>query len=771
MSKWRVLKKCYWALLSLCILATVGFTVVYIYAEEHLPDVEKLKDMHLQVPLRIYSADGLLIAQFGTKRRIPVSLQQVPKPLINAVLATEDARFYQHRGVDMVGILRAASAVISSGKKVQGASTITMQVARNFYLSREKTYIRKIKEILLALKIDREISKDKILELYLNKIYFGYRAYGVAAAAKTYYGKSLNTLSLAQIAMIAGLPQAPSRSNPIDRPDLAIKRRNHVLARMKSLELITQQQYQQAVNEPDTASFHHAHTQLSAPYVAEMVRKIILGQYGERAYEQGLSVYTTINSSWQRDADASLHQGLLSFDRRHGFRGPSQNIINLELSDWLKVLKKEKPISGFIPAVVTIVNARSIQALLNDGKIITIPWQGLSWARPLDSNGRLGVFPDQAVDIVKAGDVIRVVEDKAHQWRLGQLPLVQGGLLAIDSDNGAIKAMTGGFDYGLTNFNRVTQAERQTGSSFKPFIYSAALEKGFTLASIINDAPIIEKSSGENTLWRPKNDNLTFYGPLSLRMGLIKSRNLISIRLLQSIGIPYTLDYLERFGFDANQLPHGLSLALGSGLSTPLQVARAYAVFANGGYLVSPHLIEKIVDQKASVIFEANSSEAPRVISEQNAYLITQTLRDVIQRGTGRAASVLKRQDIAGKTGTTNDQTDAWFSGFNRKVVATVWVGFDNMSSLHEYASRAALPIWIQFMGKILKGTPESLMPEPSGIVRVRIDPKTGLLALPSQTNARFEIFRQQYVPQRDAEIGGVISRDTISNSNEDRIF
>ncbi len=768
MKKWPTfLKSLVWSLLGLCGVIVAACTVIFIYAEWQLPDVDKLKDAHLQVPLRVYSADGLLIGQFGTKQRMPVSLMQVPQSLIHAVLATEDARFYQHSGVDMIGIFRAAVAVIASGKKVQGASTITMQVARNFYLSREKTYIRKIKEILLALKIDRELTKDKILELYLNKIYFGYRAYGVAVAARTYYGKSLQELSLAQMAMIAGLPQAPSRNNPIDSSELALKRRNHVLARMKQVGFIDRLAYQKAVAEPDNASFHRYAIQLSAPYVAEMVRQTMLQEYGEAAYEKGLSVYTTIDSNWQRASDKALRHGLLAFDKRHGFRGPITHVAKENLEQGLLALKKRSHFANVLPSLVTTVNSNSIEVLLSDGSHIKIPWQGLSWARPVLDNDRLGAYPTGAAEIVQVGDIVSVTENPHHQWRLSQLPAVQGALVAIDPNNGAIKALSGGFDYHITTFNRVIQAERQTGSIFKPFIYSAALNKGFTLASIINDAPIVTKDNGENVLWRPNNDNLAFYGPTPLRQGLIKSRNLISIRLLQSMGIPYALDYLSRFGFDVSRLPNTLSLALGSGVSTPLQVARGYAVFANGGSLVRPYFIKKILGPKQAVIYRAKlNGQGSHAISEQNAYLMTQTMRDVIQHGTGRAAKVLQRSDIAGKTGTTNDQVDAWFSGFNSNVVATVWVGFDEMSSLHEYAARAALPIWIDFMRDVLHDSPLATMAEPSGIISVRIDPETGLLALPTQDDAKFEIFRQQYAPQRYAR-----KADTIDHSPGHGLF
>lgn len=756
------------ALFSLFLTAILILTVIYTFMRLQLPNVETLKDVRMQVPLRIYTIDHKLIAQYGTKRRIPVSLNQVPKQLVNAVLATEDSRFYEHPGVDLIGLVRAAKVVITSGKRSQGASTITMQVARNFFLSSKKTYSRKINEILLALKIDKELSKDKILELYLNKIYFGNRAYGVAAAAKVYYGKALNQLTLPQMAMIAGLPQAPSRNNPISDPKAAIKRRNHVLKRMYEVEFISKAQYLKAINTPITARYHSATIQVKAPYISEMVREAILYEYGKSAYVKGLSIYTTISSKMQKDANAALRYGLTAYDRRHGYRKPTENIGKYDFDRWIQTLKKKRVIAGLMPGAVVSVEERSIQVLLANGKVITVDWAGLRWARPQLENGHYGFLPQKASEIVKPGDVIRVIKNKKGQWRLTQVPEIQGAIVVLNPQDGAIQALSGGYDYKLSNFNRAIQAERQPGSNFKPFIYSAALSKGYTLASIINDAPVVMKDTGENELWRPTNDTLKFYGPTPLRIGLIKSRNLVSIRLLQGVGIPYALQYVNRFGFDPNTLPHTLSLALGSGTVTPMQIAAGYAVFANGGYRVLPYFIQEIKDQHNKVLYKANPPRAcevciihpdvpsdklpkpmaTRVITPQNAYLITQVMQDVIRHGTGRGARVLHRSDIAGKTGTTNKQVDAWFSGFNSRIVVTVWTGFDNLRSLHEYGAQVALPIWIKFMKSALAGTPEVTMPQPPGIITVRIDPKTGLLAHPNQHHARFEIFRKEYVPR-----------------------
>lgn len=766
----RVISHFLWGMLSLCITLVIILGAAYAYMELQLPDVEVLKDVHMQVPLKVYTKDGVLIASYGAKRRIPVALDQVPKNLVNAVLAVEDARYYSHPGVDFISLLRAAHAVVSSGRKVQGASTITMQVARNFFLTRKKTYSRKIKEVLLALKIDKELSKDKVLELYLNKVYFGNRAYGVAAAAQVYYGKKLNRLTLPEMAMIAGLPQAPSRNNPLRNPRGALERRNHVLQRMYEVGYINKTTYLKAIKAPLTASYHGPRVQLYAPYIAEMVRRVLVAEYGDRAYESGVKVYTTIDSKLQQDARTALQSGLLAYARRHGFHASSKNFgwpTKDKLNTWLRQLRRYSGMDRLKPAIVLDTVSDQADALLANGEVITIPWSGMSWARPALRNGYVGSAPSRVGQVVKPGDLIWVTHSEEEGWKLSQVPQVQGALISLDPEDGSILAISGGFDYNLSNFNRAIQAERQPGSNFKPFIYSAALSKGFTLASIVNDAPIVIKDYGENRYWRPQNSDNEFYGPIRLRVGLMKSRNLVSVRLLQAVGIPFTMKYITHFGFDSNKLPHSLSLALGSGVVTPLQIAVGYAVFANGGYRVTPHFIDKITSTDDQVLFQSNPPKActkcivnpnlkpsempqpvaPRVITAQNAYLMTSALQSVIREGTGRKALSLGRGDLAGKTGTTNDKVDAWFSGFNSKLVTTVWVGFDNLRSLHEYGAQAALPIWIDFMKEALKDVPNSTMPQPPGIVTVRIDPGSGRLASSRSRHAVFEVFRKNLQP------------------------
>ena len=766
--------------------------------ELQLPNVDKLKDMHLQVPLKVYSYDGKLMAQYGAQRRVPVTLDQIPVLLQKALLAVEDARYYSHPGVDIIGIFRAAKAVISSGKKVQGASTITMQVARNFFLTRKKSYLRKVKEILLALKIDKELSKEKVLELYLNKVYFGNRAYGVAAAAQVYYGKPLDQLTLAEMAMLAGLPQAPSTNNPIDNPSLALVRRNHVLARMLEVKFIDQDTFNEAIRAPLTAKYHGEHTQVDAPYIAEMVRQVLYSEYGAEAYERGFKVYTTVDPVLQQHARDSLKSGLLAYTERHGYYKPEMNLGSPDSNNslnWQKSLKKLNTVDGLQVAAVSVINPQSIEAMLADGSTVDVRWAGLLWARAALDHGYVGPAPKRASDIVHIGDVVWLRKLKSGRWKLTQIPKVQGALISVNPQDGAIYALSGGFDYSLSNFNRATQAERQPGSNFKPFIYSAALEHGDTLATIINDAPVVMEDSGENTLWRPRNDTLKFYGPTRLKVGLTKSRNLVSIRLLQSIGVDYALNYIKRFDFDPEKLPHSLSLALGSGTITPLQNITGFAVFANGGYRVSPYFIDHITDQSEKVIYQATpvkacescivatemdskvlpENVAPQVLSPQNAYLMTTALQGVIKSGTGRSARVLHRNDLAGKTGSTNNLVDAWFTGFNSKLLTTVWVGFDDLSSLNEYGSRAALPIWIDYMREALKGIPESAMPQPPGIVTVRIDPEDGLLASTDEKKAIFEVFKAGTEPTQysqnassDVQDEQNVDTDTVASTPTD---
>ena len=789
------------------LLTAAGFSLLgallalgaYLYISPNLPSTETLRDIRLQVPLKVYTRDLKLIAEFGEKKRTPIRFFETPDLMIQAILAAEDDRFFHHPGVDYHGILRAVVNLIRTGEKTQGGSTITMQVARNFFLSSEKTYLRKLSEIFLALKIERELSKEDILELYINKIYLGNRAYGIASAAQIYYGVQPQDLTLAQMAMIAGLPKAPSRYNPLADPERALLRRNYVLGRMRQLGNITEEQYQAALAEPDNARLHGLSIEVETAFLAEMVRSAMLEQYGEMAYTAGFTVITTVDSRLQQAANEALRKALIAYDTRHGYRGP-EDIISLgeltEAEDLMRVFDNRPVIGGLLPGLVLGLGEQEATVLIPDGRLIQIPWEGLKWARPFVDDNHLGPAPQTASDILQEGNLIRVLPLDGDRWRLAQLPAVEGALVALNPDNGGILALAGGFDFKRSKFNRVTQATRQPGSSFKPFIYSAALEKGFTAASIINDAPVVFDDPGLESAWRPENYSGRFFGPTRLREALIKSRNLVSIRLLRSIGINYTLDYLTRFGFSRKDLPRDLSLALGSGAVTPLQLAGGHAVFANGGYRVPPYFIERILGPDKTILVEANpatvcricerdetlvamlkdhaegneSTETPpateeplpeipttiakRVIPAENAYLMTSMMRDVIRRGTGRRARALGRSDLAGKTGTTNDQRDAWFAGFNQHLVTVAWVGFDKTRSLgnKETGGRAALPMWMEFMKVALDGQPETPLERPPGLVTVRIDPETGLLATARQKHTLFETFRTRYVPTQYAE-------------------
>lgn len=750
-------------LMSLLISVLILAGCVYFYMMFQLPDVAILKDDKLQVPLRIFTNDGELIAEYGAMRRNPVTLDQVPKTLLNAIIATEDQRFFENSGVDFIGILRAARELLITGQKNQGASTISMQVARNFFLTPEKTFSRKMNEMLLALKINNTFSKEKILELYINKIYLGQHAYGVSSAAAIYYGKSLNELTLPQMAMIAGLPQAPSRGNPITNPAAAKIRRDHVLQRMLELHYIDDKSYQEAILTPVETYYHGPRITVEAPHVAEMARNVIYQRLGENGYTTGLRVYTTLNSHLQQTANDALRDGLIAYEQRHrSYRRPEKNLgpLPTDLSAWENILGDAPQTDNFIPAAVLQVKQDGILVLLANGGKITIPAAGLSWARHFRTT-------------IKVGDLIRILE-KNGQWQLTQIPQVQGAIVSINPGNGAILALNGGFNDSDNGFNRVIQAERQPGSNFKPFIYAAALAKGYTLATIINDAPLEINDTGDpNNLWRPQNDDNTFRGPTRLRIGLVRSVNLVSIRILQMIGIPDAIDYVTQFGFDRNKLPPSLSLALGTADVTPIQIATGYATFANGGYRITPYFIDRIESEDGKTLYQAHPATVPgyakpgvvtqlppRPIDPQIAYLMTSALQDVIRSGTGYAAQALKRHDIAGKTGTTNRQIDAWFSGFNPRIETTVWVGYDQPRPLAEYGGQAALPIWIDFMKVALAGTSEIILPPPNGIVSVRIDPKNGLLAQPEQENAIFEEFRADTVPQETSD-GGASSTAT----------
>jgi len=760
------------------------------YLLPQLPDISNLQDVKLQIPLRIYSQDNSLIAEFGEKRRQPILINNVPASAKYAFLAAEDDRFYQHPGVDWQGIMRAVVHLVRTGDKTQGGSTITMQVARNFFLSREKTYLRKLNEIFLALKIERELSKDKILELYLNKIYLGHRSYGIAAASQTYYGVDIDELTLAQMAMLAALPKAPSSTNPITSPNRAKNRRNYVLQRMFEENFISEEDLQEAIIAPITANLHNPHVEVEAPYVAEMIRKQLIEQYGNSAYISGLQVTTTIIDKNQTAANQALRKALSDYDERHGYRGPEHQ-YDLKAEDdettWKHLLESFPTIGHLYPALVVQVNDQSITTYLSGLGLIDIEWSGLSWARAHLSVNRRGAKPKSVSEFLKTGDVIRVSEDSEGKWKLAQIPDVEGGFVSMDPNDGATIALVGGFDFQRSKFNRVTQAYRQPGSGFKPFIYSAGLAAGNTAATLINDAPVVFDDPGIEEVWRPENYSHKSFGPTRLREGLTHSRNIVSIRLLDAIGIPFALEHIKKFGFNVDELPKNLSLSLGSATLTPWQMASAYCVFANGGYKIEPYLIETISTNEGEILYQAEpvsvcracvqqeddpyvdsqfdepqfdaqqtpdqpdkkSIYAQRVIDERNIWIMNSITRDVIKHGTGRRALVLKRQDMSGKTGTTNDQRDAWFFGFNANIVSVAWVGFDKFQPLgsRETGARAALPIWIEYMKTALEDLPESILAEPAGLVYARINKTTGKLAQPDDQDTMFEVFRTEYAP------------------------
>ena len=737
--------------------------VVWSYFVPQLPSAESLRDVPLQVPLRIYARDERLIAEYGEMRRRPVPLEDMPEMLREAILATEDEHFRRHPGVDWRGILRAVVHLVRTREKGPGGSTITMQVARNFFLGREKTYFRKFNEILLALKIEQELSKDEILELYLNKIFLGQRAYGVAAAAEVYYGKKLHELDTAQLAMIAGLPQRPSEFNPIANPERAVARRNHVLRRLRDVGHIDEADYRAAVAAPVTASRHAPAAETEAPYVAEMVRREVEKEFGRSAYTGSYAVHTTIDSRLQSAAVRALREALHEYDRRHGYRGPEDRFELDATPDPEGIearLEGVPPVGGLVPAVVTRAGEReAVVHVRGEGEVV-LPFEGMTWARRYVSVDRRGSAPETAADVLAPGDLVRVLK-AGERWELAQVPAVQGALVAMDPEDGAILAMAGGFDFSSSKFNRGTQARRQPGSSFKPFIYASALARGFTAASLINDAPVVFDDPALEAKWRPENYSGKFFGPTRLREALVKSRNLVSIRLLRDVGVDYALDYVQRFGFDRDRLPHSLTLALGSGEITPLESATAYSVLANGGFAVRPWFVERIEDRHRVTVLAgaparvcrdclANARDddavavAPRVMPAGDAWIVHSILRDVIRRGTGRKALALGRSDLAGKTGTTNNQHDAWFCGFVPGLVAVAWVGFDDHETLgrHEVGGRAALPMWIKFMRTALEGVPERVPLPPEGLVKARINPETGRLADASDPDALFETFR-----------------------------
>ncbi|MET1081202.1 MAG: penicillin-binding protein 1A [Pseudomonas sp.] len=782
----RLLKFFWWSCVAVFCGLMLSFSGTFLYLSPGLPSVESLRRIQLQIPLRVYSSDAKLIAEFGEMRRSPIKFADIPKDFILALLAAEDDNFANHYGVDLSSLMRAATQLLKSGQIQSGGSTITMQVAKNFFLSSERSFSRKISEILLALQIERELSKDEILELYVNKIYLGNRAYGIEAASQVYYGKSIRELSLAQLAMIAGLPKAPSRFNPLINPTRAQERRDWILGRMHKLGRIDQARYQAAVDEPVNVSYHVPTPELDAPYIAEMARAEMVGRYGSEAYTEGFHVTTTVPSDLQQAANQALKEGLLAYDQRHGYRGPESRLPGMTREAWLLELAKFKGMNGLDPAVVIQVEKSGAMVLTRDGQEAPLPWDSMKWARPFLNTNSLGPRPKQPSDVLAIGDVVRVQHTTEGSLQLSQIPAAQSALVSLDPQNGAIRALVGGFSFEQSNYNRALQAKRQPGSSFKPFVYSAALDKGYTAATLVNDAPIVFVDEYLDKVWRPKNDNNTFLGPIRLREALYKSRNLVSIRLLQAIGIEYTLDYVSRFGFNKQDLPPNLSLALGTANLTPLEVAGGWVVFANGGHKVQPYLISRIDSREGKPLFTANPPSVPgkeaakpaespepvvvtsdngvttappavaeRIIDERTAYIMTSMLQDVIKRGTGRRAMALGRDDLAGKTGTTNESKDSWFSGYNADYVTTVWAGFDQPESLGrtEYGGTVALPIWMTFMGIALKDKPSHAPAEPAGLLTLRIDPLSGRAASPGTPDAYFELFKSEDTPPPMSEL------------------
>jgi len=855
----------------------------YLYVAPSLPLAEELRDVRVQIPLSVYSRDGRLISQFGEKRS-PVPYEDIPPVMVQAVLAAEDDRFFEHPGIDYQGTLRAMTYfILNAGDSGQGGSTITQQIARQYFLTRDRTLVRKFKEWILALRIEREFSKPEILDIFLNTTFFGQHAWGVAAAAQTYFGKDLRDISISDAAVIAGIPQGPSIHNPIVNPEAATQRRTYVLRRMRELDFITAADHEAATEVLIESKRFGPERELEASYVAEMVRAELIRRFGLSAYVAGLKVTTTIDARLQRASDEALRQTLIEYDERHGYRGPLAR-VDLELSpeievpgvtpgtiapdlqealtvaneslpesrqeaEWQAVLEGYAPVSGFLTGLVVrveeilsteeqlaVLSAEmhtefpgeaplsdpvgeeeesptpifQAQLYFDELGLVPVGLDTVAWAAPYIDENRKGRVPQTVADVLQVGDVARFRLLQSGELRLGQVPAVQGALVSLDPTDGAVSALSGGFDFFLSNYNRAIQSQRQPGSAFKPFVYSAALERGFTAASIFNDAPIVQRSRALEGFWRPENYSGRFNGPTRLREALIKSLNLVSIRVIERSGVRYTVEHVRGFGFDETASPMNSTLALGSGGVAPLDLVQGYAVFANGGYRVDPYLIERIEGADGEVLYAASpelacldcdesgevepklingstdlyagTRHAPRAISAQNAYLMNDMMQDVVRRGTGvRAYRELGRTDLSGKTGTTNDQRDAWFAGFNGDVVTAAWVGFDQERSLGngEQGARTALPMWISYMSEALDGMPLHAMERPPGIVDVRINPNTGLVAS-TRDSSIFEKFRMDYVPEseptrlelpQDPVMGEFVESDRMETTVPGSIF
>ncbi len=759
----------------------------YLYLSPKLPPAEDYRNVRLVNPLRIYTADEKLIAEFGEVRRDPIKYEEIPPLLIDALIASEDTRFYQHNGVDLKALARSVYGILS-GNPSGGGSTLTMQLAKNISFEGESPYSRKFKEILLALKIERELEKQEILELYLNRIFFGISAYGISAASNQFYNKPPSELSLAEMAMLVGILPAPNSLNPLRSEERALTYRSRVLRRMLELNMITQTQFNDANTAPLTAQRYGVEIEIDAPYIAEMVRVEMENRYGDLAITDGFEVYTTIYSETQELANQALTDGLENYDRNHGYRGAENQMRPAGADDdvdvWLSVLARTSIIGDQQPAFVQEVGERSILALLKTGENITIEWDGIRWAKRFINNSTWTSSPRRAAEVVTIGDLIRVTQNSEGRWMLSQIPAANGALVSIDPNNGAILALTGGYDFYQSNFNRVTQARRQPGSNFKPFLYAAALENGYTAASLINDAPL------DRSDYRPENFGGEFLGPISLKYALTNSKNIVSLRLYDALTDDVVLPYVERFGFNTAEFPRNdLTVAIGSHALTPMEVASAYTVFANGGYRVQPYLIERIDNFNDGNVFQAQPATvcqscepefspdspvysvypAPRVIDEGVAYIMNTMLRSVVTNGSGRRINrEIGRPDLAGKTGTTNDNFDLWFSGFNGDMVTTVFVGFDTPQTLgrDEQAATVAVPIWIDFMEDALKDMPVNSMAQPDGIVTVRINPETGFRAQPNEAGTIFEVFREEFQPLENDAAGALIDDRTTQEED-----
>ena len=760
--------------LNLLAVGLVGAALVIQVASRDLPDTEMIRDLELQEPLRIYAADGSLIAEFGIQRRSPVAFEEIPALLVNAFLATEDSRFFEHQGIDIVGLSRAALQLVMTGTKAQGGSTITMQLTRDVFLSPEKTYMRKLKELLLALHVEKSLSKQEILELYLNKIFFGHRAYGISAAAELYYGQSLDKISTAQMAMLAGLPKAPSTNNPVTNPVRALERRNYILSRMRDLGYIGEDEYAVSVNQPDDARLHRREVDLEAGYIAEMVRQQVTEKYGDAAYRMGLAVTTTVDSRLQRAVQDALRSALRQYDYRHGYRGPEAQVVDIvaaSLEDMDAFLSDVVRLPKLDPGLVVSVDGDQALVYMGYGEYVNLGLSQVKWAREFKNPNWRGPAPRKVSDAVGVGDLIRLRQDDKGVWQLSQAPEVSGSLVGLDPKDGGILALSGGYEFKYKKFNHAVDMRRQPGSSFKPFIYAAALDKGWTPASLVKDEPVRLKGGRAGEVWVPKNFDHKTMGPIRIRVALAKSRNLAAINLLGSMGIDHAHEYVKRFGFDFDRSRVGLSMALGTAEVSPLQMAAGYAVFANGGYRVEPHLISGIRNAAGEILFEhqgpracsdcwAYYPDAPAstqgtepaeleepVIDPRIAYQMTSLLREVVENGTAVRAKKLGRSDIVGKTGTTNDERDSWFCGFQKDLVTVAWMGKDTNEKLGkgETGGRAALGMWMQFVGEALENKPEAVLDPPEGMVTVRIDKRRGTNTKSRGSHTMEEIVREEY--------------------------